>query len=339
MTSRRQFLITAALGVVHLFPLGRLKATFAQRKTKIRAQAHEPPQETGEPLQDTKPALEKSSPLIVINPGHYKYSGENLGVHVAGIGDEYLINTQISRALHKNLQDMGLHAILTRDEQNYLPEIVEFMANHKARLEAEYDAYIRRTNVRKRRELSRREGILQLGIMRYSEARAAAAMINVHVNDDQVGMNKRRRAQAQGFSVILNRTASAESERLQREICSALRKRLPINRCYRITNARRGIFILGNNELRFSVPSCLVECGFMRQQYAMEANTKHICDPEVQEIYAASLATGMTNYFGSLIADCGKPAILKPRPRAPSPSAVMGYNGRRDEARELCPKN
>ncbi len=302
MTSRRQFLIIAAQGVVHLPPLGMLKAAFAQQKTKIGAQAHEPPQEKAEPLQATRPVPETSNQLIVINPGHYKDSGENLGGHVAGIGDEYLINTQISCALQKKLQDIGLHAIMTRDEQNYLPEIVEFMANNKVRLEAEYDAYVRRANSRKRRELSRREGILQLGIMRYSEARAAAAMINVHVDDYQVGKSKRRRAQAKGFSVILNRTASAESERLQREICSALRKRLPINRCYRITNTRRGIFILGNNELRFSVPSCVVECGFMRQQYAIDSNTKHICDPEVQEIYAASLATGLTNY-------CGSPAL------------------------------
>ena len=156
---------------------------------------------------------------------------------------------QISRALHKELQDIGVPAIITRDEQNYLPEIVEFMADRKMRLEAEYDAYISAANYRRHRELGRREAILQLGIMRYSEAREAAAVINIHV-DDQLRRGRRRIAEAKGFSVILNKTASAESERLQREICSALRKTLPFNRSYRITGARRGIFILGNNELR-----------------------------------------------------------------------------------------
>ena len=304
MTSRRQFLIIAALGVIPFPPMGMQEAAPAQRTTELGAQKHEPPQETTEPTQEAKPAQETSNRLIVINPGHYKHSGENLGAYVPGIGHEYIINTQISRALHKKLQDIGLHAIITRDEQNYLPEIVEFMADHKTRLEAEYDAYINVTNYRRHRELGRREAILQLGIMRYSEARGAAAMINIHV-DDQLGKRRRRRAEAKGFSVILNKTASAESERLQREICSALRRTLPLNRSCRIASARSGIFILGNTELRFSVPSCLVECGFMKQQYVIGVNTKHICDPEVQDIYAASLARGMANDFGILVAEGG----------------------------------
>ncbi len=245
-----------------------------------------------------------SNQLIVINPGHYRYSGENLGTYVPGIGHEYIINTQIARALQRKLQDIGLQAIITRDEQNYHPEIVEFMADHKKHLEAEYDAYISLAKYRRHRELGRREAILQLGIMRYSEAREAAAMINIHV-DDQLGKRRRRRAEAKGFSVILNKTASARSERLQQEVRSGLRRTLPLNRCYQITGERRGIFILGNKELRFSVPSCLVECGFMRQQYLIGANTKHICDPEVQDIYAASLARGLANYFGILAAEGG----------------------------------
>ncbi len=301
MISRRQFLIIAALGAVPFPPIGMQEAAPAQRKREPGAQEYEPPQQTTE----ATPAQEASNQLIVINPGHYKYSGENLGTHVAGIGHEYILNAQISRALRKKLQDIGLRAIITRDEQNYLPEIVEFMADHKTRLEAEYDAYINVANYRRHRELGRREAILQLGIMRYSEAREAAVLVNIHV-DDQLGKRMSRRAEAKGFSVILNKTASPESKRLQQEICSALRKTFPLNRNDRITSARRGIFILGNNELRFSVPSCLVECGFMRQQYVIDVNTKHICDPEVQDIYAASIATGLANYFGIRAAAGGK---------------------------------
>ncbi len=304
MISRRRFLIVAALGAVPFPPMGTQEVAPAHRKRELGAQEHEPPQETTQPTQETKPAQEVPNQLIVINPGHYKYSGENLGTYVPGIGHEYIINTQISRALHKKLRDIGLHAMVTRDEQNYHPEIIEFMADHKRRLEAEYDAYISATNYRRHRELGRREAILQLGIMRYSEAREAAVMINIHV-DDQPGKRRRRRAEAKGFSVILNRTASTGSDRLQREVRSELRKTLPLNRCYHITSARRGIFILGNKDLRFSVPSCLVECGFMRQQYVIGVNAKHICDPEVQDIYAASLARGLASYIEILVAEGG----------------------------------
>jgi N-acetylmuramoyl-L-alanine amidase len=297
MIGRRQFLMITALGAVPLPPMGMQEIAPAQRRTKPGGQAHELPQETIEPTQERKSAQEPSNQLIVINPGHYKYSGENLGAHVPGIGHEYIINTQLARALHKKLQEIGLQAIVARDEQNYLPEIIEFMADHNTRLEREYDAHIRATNYRRHRELSRREAILQLGIMRYAEARDAAAMIDIHV-DDQLRKRRRRRAEAKGFSVILNQTASGESGRLQGDLCSALRKTLPLNRCYHIKNARRGIFILGTSELRFSVPSCLVECGFMRQQYVIDGNKKHICDPEAQDICAASLARGLANYFG-----------------------------------------
>ncbi|HYK88703.1 MAG TPA: N-acetylmuramoyl-L-alanine amidase [Acidobacteriota bacterium] len=297
MIGRRQFLMVAALGAVPLPLKGTPETGLARRETEPGAQEHELLRETTEPTQERKNAQEPSSQLIVINPGHYKYSGENLGAHVPGIGDEYIINTQISRALLKKLQDIGLQAMVTRDEQDYLPEIVKFMADHNKRLEAEFDAYTGRSNYRRHRELSRREAILQLGIMRYTEAREATAMIDIHV-DDQLPKRRRRRAEARGFSVILNKTASRESERLQRELCSALRKTLPRNRCYHIRSARQGIFILGNNRLRFSVPSCLVECGFMRQLYVIDGNKKHICDPEVQDIYAASLARGLANNFG-----------------------------------------
>jgi N-acetylmuramoyl-L-alanine amidase len=274
MMDRRQFLVIAALGTAPL--------TFAGKKV------------SAEPKQ--RPAREPSRQLIVINPGHYRNSGENLGVHVPGIGDEYIINTQISGALDAKLRDIGFQAIVTRDEQNYIPEIVEFMADHKTRLESEYDAYIRAAKSRRRRELGRREALLQLGIMRFAEARKAAAMIDVHI-DDQGPSRRKRKKEAKGFSVILNKTSSDESERLQRALCSALLEELPRNRCYRIKNARRGIFILGNDKLPFSVPSCLVECGFMRQQYTINGDQKRICDPEVQEIYAASLAGGLADYF------------------------------------------
>jgi len=297
MIGRRQFLIVAFLGTVPLPLIGMQETAPAHRKTEPGAQERELAQETTEPTRERKPAQEKSNQLIIINPGHYKYSGENLGTYVPGIGHEYIINTQISRALHKKLQDIGLKAIVTRDEQTYLPGIVEFMADQNKRLETEYDAYIRATNYRRHRELSRREAILQLGVMRYAEACKATAMVDIHV-DDQPRKRRQRRVEAKGFSVILNKTASGESERLQEELCSALRKTLPLNRCYHIKSARRGIFILGNNELRFSTPSCLVECGFMRQHYVIDGNQRHICDPEVQDIYAASLARGLANYFG-----------------------------------------
>jgi N-acetylmuramoyl-L-alanine amidase len=297
LMGRRRFLMIAGLGAVPLPLLAAQETAPAETKTGPEAQEHVLPQEKTDPTQERTPARGPATPLIVINPGHYKYSGENLGVYVPGIGQEYIINTQISRALHRELQALGLRAIVTRDEQNYLPEIFEFMADHKARLENEYDAYIKATHSRKRRELGRREAILQLGIMRYAEAREAAAMINIHVDDQLRKRRRRRRAEAKGFSVILNKTASAQSDRLQEELCSALGKAVVRNRCYHINNARRGIFILGNNELRFSAPSCLVECGFMRQEYAIEGNSKHICDPEVQQIYASALARGLANYF------------------------------------------
>jgi N-acetylmuramoyl-L-alanine amidase len=297
MIDRRQFLMMAALGAVPLPRMVTQETAPSQGTTEPGSKDHEPQQETPEPTQKRKPAGEQSNKLIVINPGHYEHSGENLGVYVPGIGHEYIINTQISRALQKNLQDMGIQAIVTRDEQNYLPEINEFMADHKKRLETEFDAYIRATNKRRRRELGRREAILQLGMMRYAEARKGAVMIHIHVDDQLRNRRKRRRAEAKGFSVILNKTASGESEHLQGELCAALRNTLPLNRCYQIKSARRGIFILGNSELRFSVPSCVVECGFMRQQYLIGGDTKHICDPEVQYIYAASLARGLANYF------------------------------------------
>ena len=73
----------------------------------------------------------------------------------------------------------------------------------------------------------------------------------------------------------------------------------------------KGIFILGNKELRFSVPSCLVECGFMRQEYVFDGDEKHICDPEVQDLYAASLARGLANYFG--IPDARGQTSMTPR--------------------------
>jgi N-acetylmuramoyl-L-alanine amidase len=297
MIGRRQFLIIVALGAIPVPAMGMQGTAPGQRGTGPETQEHKLPQETTEPTQERKPAQEPPGQLIVINPGHYKNSSKNLGTNVPGIGNEYIINTQISRALQKQLQDLGLQAIVTRDEQNYLPEIVEFMADHNASLATEYDGYIKATNYRRHRELSRHEAILQLGIMRYAEARRAAAMIDIHV-DDQPRRRRRRRAEINGFSVILNKTASGESERLQAALCSAMRKTLPLHRCYHIKSARRGIFILGNNELHLSVPSGLVECGFMRQQYVIDGNKKHIGDPEVQDIYAASLARGLANYLG-----------------------------------------
>ncbi len=297
MIDRRQFLIIAALGSIPLPPTGMQATAVAGQRTEPGMKEQEFPRGTAEQTQERKPAEEPFDQLIVINPGHYKYSGENLGTYVPGIGHEYVINTQISLALNEKLQAIGLQAIVTRDEQNYIPEITDFIADRRKRLETEFDAYISRSK-RRRRELGRRESILQLGIMRYAEGRKAAAMIDVHV-DDQPRKRRRRRAEAKGFSVILNKTASSESERLQGELCSALRETsLPFNRCYHIKNARRGIFILGNSELGFSVPSCIVECGFMRQQYVFGGSQKHICDPEVQDLYAASLARGLSHYFG-----------------------------------------
>jgi N-acetylmuramoyl-L-alanine amidase len=276
MINRRQFLIIAALGAIPLPPTGK--------------------QEPSGP----KPRRLARESLIIINPGHYRNSGKNLGVRVPGIGDEYIINTQISRALHSKLQDIGLASIVTRDEQDFLPEIVAFMADHKTRLEAEYTAYIQGSKSRRRRELGKREALLQLGIMRFAEARKAAVMIDIHIDDQGPIRRRKRKKEAKGFSVILNNTASGESERLQQALCSALQETLPRNRCYKIKKGRRGIFILGNNRLPFSVPSCLVECGFMRQQYTIEGNPKRICDPEIQEMYAASLARGLADYFSCL---------------------------------------
>jgi N-acetylmuramoyl-L-alanine amidase len=295
MIGRRRFLMIAALGAVPFTHMGMLQS--ALQGADPKAQEHELPQDATEPKQERKPAQKASNRLIVINPGHYKRSGENLGAHVPGIGHEYIINTQIARAMQEKLRDAGLQAIVTRNEQDYLPEIVKFMADHHTRLETEYDAYLKATISRKRRELGRREAILQLGIMRYAEECGAAAMIDIHV-DDQPRKRRKRIAEAKGFSVILNKTASCESELLQEKISSALRKTLPLNRCYQILNVRRGILILGNNKLPLSVPSCLVECGFMRQLYVIDENKKHICDPEVQDVYAASLAKGLASYFG-----------------------------------------
>ena len=302
MISRRQFLVSAALGPVlfRSMPTGIQDVAPAQRETG--SDAHEPPQESTEPAREIKPAPKAPDRLIIINPGHYKYSGENLGTYLPAVGHEYIINTQISRALHSKLKDIGLQAVVTRDEENYLPDIVQFIADHNARLQAEYHAYISATNNRRHRELGRREAILQLGIMRYAEARRAAAMIHIHV-DDQLSKRGRRRSETKGFSLILNNTASVESERLQRELCSALRTTLPLNRSYHIKNPRRGIFILGNSRLCVSVPSCLVECGFMTQQYLIDGNKKDICDPDVQDVYAASLARGLANFFGKFTPD------------------------------------
>jgi N-acetylmuramoyl-L-alanine amidase len=294
MINRRRFLMIAAMGASPFPLIGMQKIAPAQP-----AQEHEISNQTAEPKQERKLAREFSNPLIIINPGHFKNSGANLGVYVAGIGHEYIINTQISSTLHRKLQEIGLQATVTRDEQNYLPAIVDYMADHNTRLQTEYDAYIRETKKRRHRELGRREAILQLGIMRYAESREAAVMIDIHVDDQMLRKRKRRRPEAKGFSVILNKTASGESNLLQSELCSALRKTVPLNRCYHMKNERRGIFMLGNNELPFSVPSCLVECGFMRQPYVIEGETKHICDPEVQDMYASALAQGLANYLGS----------------------------------------
>lgn len=287
MISRRNFLMIAALQAIPVLHTSLQETEQTPKKKEAGVQEVPAPHDR---IPDNHP--------VVINPGHYRYSGENLGTYVPGIGREYIINTQISCALQKKLQDIEIPSIVTRDEQNYLPEVLDFIADRNTRLEAEYDAYIRATKGRRHRELGRREAILQLGTMRFAESRGAAAMINIHVDDQIQRKRKKRTPEAKGFSVILNKTASSDSERLQHELCSALHKTLPLNRCYHIKSAKKGIFILGNSELRFPIASCLVECGFMRQPYVIDGSEKHICDPEVQDLYATSLARGLANYVG-----------------------------------------
>lgn len=241
----------------------------------------------------------QKTPLIVVNPGHNRWSfKEGLGTSARGIGYEYVLVTQLANKVAEELKSMGARTVVTRDEKDYLPEINAYVRENKAALKREFLEALLHPNGR--RTVTNREGVLQLGLMRYAEHLRADAMINLHLDDVPHG------ATAKGFTVILGHPHTSESRQLGKSLHESLSAKFtPSNLATydkEDCELKKGfkemrIFILGNGRVKMKVPSCLVECGFIRQNYTVDGKTHNIASPVVQELYANAIAKGAIAYF------------------------------------------
>ncbi|MBI2673588.1 N-acetylmuramoyl-L-alanine amidase [Candidatus Woesearchaeota archaeon] len=232
-----------------------------------------------------------NSDKVLIIPGHDKHT---IGTYRKGIGAEYELTLKISNILYTKLN--GLEKTIARQE-NYIEEIEHFRKNNYLWLK---DTVINARNSfveeRGNREITLKikSAVDSYAVVAWAHENKFSCMVNVHVND------ARKKDRYQGFTIITsNENKGFKKSRLLAEsIYSSLKKEFePSNnpaetKGFMVVNT---ILMLGTKYLKNSIPSVIVECGYIGQDY----NGKKINDPEIQNKYAALISKGIESYFSS----------------------------------------
>ncbi len=231
------------------------------------------------------------SDKVLIIPGHDKYT---VGTYRKGVGAEYELTLKISNILYAKLN--GLEKVIARQE-NYIEEIERFKKNNYSWLK---DTVVNARNSfieeRGDREITLKikNAIDSYTIIAWAHENKFDAMINIHVNDAI------KKGKYKGFTLIISNKNKEfkKSKLLAESIYHSLKTEFePSNNSAETKGLmiEDKILMLGTKYLENPIPSIIVECSYIDQDY----NGKKINDPEIQNKYAELIAKGVENYFFS----------------------------------------
>jgi N-acetylmuramoyl-L-alanine amidase len=239
---------------------------------------------------------------VLINPGHNK---RNVGCQVKGINPEYILTTRIAEKTKSFLEKSGLEAVLTRDENKYLDEINDYAEKNNIGLRVQVKGYRAKLGL-PADEVSVRESVLLLSIIKWADLNDFDAVLDIHVN----AVAPEKRKYNHGFSVFASTSNNAfkGSKSLALSIHKALSRDFsPSNNGYeadwlRINNVLQRIpgisfknfVMLGNGIYKPRTPAVLIECGYISEAYGKEKLT--IGNEEIQEKYSSAISKGVNDY-------------------------------------------
>lgn len=231
------------------------------------------------------------SDKVLIIPGHDKYT---VGTYRKSIGAEYKLTLEISNILYAKLT--GLEKVIARQE-NYLEEI-ELFKKKNYLLFKDIVVNARNSFIEERGDreitLKIKSAIDSYAVVAWAVENKFDCMVNVHVNDAI------KKGKYEGFTLIISSKNKGfkKSKLLAESIYVSLKTEFaPSNNLAETKGLmiEDKILMLGTKYLENPIPSVIVECGYIDQDY----NGKKINDPEIQSKYAVLIAKGIENYFFS----------------------------------------
>ncbi|KYK24502.1 hypothetical protein AYK26_06685 [Euryarchaeota archaeon SM23-78] len=253
--------------------------------------------------------VSKRKKTILLNPGHNKdVYKQGYGCFIEGIGYEYVLNTQIARKTQKILESAGLEAIVTRDENKYIPKIEDYKNLNKQALLRKVKDY-REQKGNKNHKMPVNEALIQLSILKWADINDVDIILNLHIND----VIKKYRRKTFGFAVIISdkHPSFKQNQALAQSIYDSLDVVFePSNNKGESALIKKGkvreyvpgfvindFLMLGNDMYHPQVLSVLVECGYISQKYGKQGLT--IAHEQVQDQYALRISEGILEFLKS----------------------------------------
>jgi N-acetylmuramoyl-L-alanine amidase len=255
--------------------------------------------------------LNNKKPRVLLDPGH---NTGYVGCERRGVGIEYVLNTRIAEKTKQLLDEANdLEVIMSRDENNYLPGIMDYREKNKADFTKEVEEFRQKKHIRSTspNTLPLDEAVTQLAIAGWAEDNGFDAVVHVHVNDVHPSLRKK----TGGFTVITsnNNGSTRKSRILAGYVYRSLREQglKPSNLPVESTQFSLGIgapfrisgfmiddyLIIGSEMHQPKTPTLIVECGYIYQNHNQKQT---IANKEIQELYAGALNDGVRNYFYNL---------------------------------------
>lgn len=228
---------------------------------------------------------------VLIIPGHDK---KDLGTYRKDVGYEYKLTQQISNIVYQKLN--GLEKVIARQD-DYIDEIKEFQKKNYSKLKdivvSARNKFIKERGT-KEITLTIESAVDYYSIVAWAVENKFDCMVNVHVNDAI------KKDKYKGFTLIISNKnkKSKESKLLAESIYASLKTEFgPSNNPAETKGLmiEDKILMLGTKYLESPIPSVIVECGYIDQDY----NGKKINDLEIQNKYAVLIAKGIESYFFS----------------------------------------
>lgn len=228
---------------------------------------------------------------VLIIPGHDK---KDLGAYRKDVGPEYKLTQQISNIVYQRLN--GLEKVIARQD-DYVEEIKEFQKRNYSRLKdtviSARNKFIKERGI-KEITLTIESAVDYYSIVAWAVENKFDCMVNVHVNDSI------KKGKYKGFTLIISSKNKEfkNSKLLAESIYASLKTEFePSNNPPETKGLMTvdTILMLGTKYLENPIPSVIVECGYIDQNYG----GKKINNIEIQNKYAGIIFKGIENYFFS----------------------------------------
>jgi len=245
---------------------------------------------------------------VLINPGHNKDSVKYGSARfIEGIGYEHVLNASISEKIRSSLQEQGVEAFQTMNQEDYRAQIIEYKEKNNEQLKVLINNFHKK-HPEINNHMPLEEALTQLSIVQWAEANGFELALHIHINDVLENVRKFY----SGFSVITSprNLSSEKSNSLAQAIYNQLITYFsPSNnknesslsgigksKKYVPGLMKEDFLVLGNELYATSLPSVIVECGFLSEKYKGGLT---IVDQDIQALYAARISQGVLDYLRS----------------------------------------